>query len=431
MNSSPNPARLALLVPGVLLGFLLEVFSVPAPSATLQGTVRDAHGAAVPGATVQAQLGTKRIDTVHSDATGNYRVASLAAGAYTLRADSATVGMAAFGPFALQENETRSVDLVLRPSTASLDFSDEPKFTVAGVTDHTYVGGHGSDTVVRSAEELAKSTASLAQPGASKAATAERQGKPLDAVREYQRAAELDPSETNLFAWGTELLMHRAPQPAVEVFTKGIRLYPRSSRMLLGAAVSLYAKGDYQQAARRFYQAADLNPSDPNPYLFLGKVESPEITESTTFLDLLARFVQLQPDNPWANYYYAINLWKLRKNPEDTETSSRVQSLLEKAVRLDPTLGAAYLQLGILCSEKHDLPAAIGAYRKAIEVEPQLEQAHYRLAQAYRQTGEAQKARREIEAFHQLAKSSAQALERERSELQQFVINLKSPAPTQ
>jgi hypothetical protein len=51
-------------------------------------------------------------------------------------------------------------------------------------------------------------------------------GNPLEAVREYQRAAELDASEQYLFDWGTELLTHRALEPAAEVFTKGNRLFP-------------------------------------------------------------------------------------------------------------------------------------------------------------------------------------------------------------
>ena len=49
----------------------------------------------------------------------------------------------------------------------------------------------------------------------------EKLGNSLEAVREYQRAAELDPSEAYLFDWGSELLLHHAPEPALEVFTQG------------------------------------------------------------------------------------------------------------------------------------------------------------------------------------------------------------------
>ena len=55
----------------------------------------------------------------------------------------------------------------------------------------------------------------------------EKLGNSLEAVREYQRAAELNPSEANLFDWGTELLIHRAFEPATEVFNEGNRLFPQ------------------------------------------------------------------------------------------------------------------------------------------------------------------------------------------------------------
>jgi hypothetical protein len=42
----------------------------------------------------------------------------------------------------------------------------------------------------------------------------------LGAVREDERAASLDGSEENDFAWGAELLLHRAAVPAIEVLAR-------------------------------------------------------------------------------------------------------------------------------------------------------------------------------------------------------------------
>src|SRR5207302_3254566 len=95
----------------------------------------------------------------------------------------------------------------------------------------------------------------------------ERLGDSLDAVREYQRAAEMNPSESDLFDWGAELLAHRAIDPAIQVFSKGNRLFPRSGRMLIGLGVAWYAQGSYDHAADCLCEAADLNPSDPTAYL--------------------------------------------------------------------------------------------------------------------------------------------------------------------
>jgi tetratricopeptide (TPR) repeat protein len=302
-------------------------------------------------------------------------------------------------------------------------YFDEPQFIVSGVTDPAQRGGHGSDPVSRSAESLAKATAAL-RNDTSPADAAERRGNALEAAREFQRAAELDPSEANLFNWGAELLTHRAADQAVEVFAKAHRLFPHSTRMLLGLAVALYSRGSYDQAAQRFFEACDLEPADPAPYLFLGKVSSSAIADSDGFTQRMERFVRVHPENAWANYYYASILWK-QKSADDAPAGAKVQKLLEKAVMLDPHLGAAFLQLGIVFAEQNKLPSAIGAYQSATQADPEMEEAHYRLALAYRKTGQPENAQKEIQLYQQLSKQSAEALERERSEIQQFVFGLR------
>ena len=336
------------------------------------------------------------------------------------------------------------------------EFFDEPQFIVAGVTDAYTPGGHGVDTVVRTKEALAKDTAALggapgasdftakSSPEAEKALTAalehqpknavlhhsladveEKLNNPLQAVREYQRAAELDPSEPNLFDWGTELLIHRAFEPAIEVFTQGNHRFPRSVRMLVGLSVALYDRGTYDQAAQHLCEASDLNPADPNPYLFMGKIQAVELTPPKGMVERLERFARLQPENPLANYYYAVSLWQRRNGPEDAETSTRVESLLQKAVHLDPKLGPAYLRLGILYSDRKDWPQAILSYQKATAVDFRLEEAHYRLAQAYRQSGETLKAEQELQIHTQIKKETTAETERERREIHEFVYTLR------
>jgi len=255
----------------------------------------------------------------------------------------------------------------------------------------------------------------------------EKQGEALEAVRSYQRAAELNPSEANLFAWGSELLLHRAAEPAGEVFSRGHQSYPGSVRMLIGLGVALYSRGFFAEANQRLSEASDLNPRDPIPYLFLGKIQAAEVAPSPLVGEKLERFVRLQPNNALANYYYAVSLRRQRSGPEDVKNSVRVELLLEKAVELDPKLGPAYLELGILYEERKDVSRAISAYQKAIAAAPRLEEAHYRLAQLYRLSGENEKAREELRAFEQIKKDAARETERERAEIPQFVYTLRDP----
>jgi lipopolysaccharide biosynthesis regulator YciM len=141
-------------------------------------------------------------------------------------------------------------------------------------------------------------------------------------------------------------------------------------------------------------------------------------------IDKLQRFVKLQPQNAEANYYYAVALRKSRKDPKDPAVS-QAESLLARAVQLNRKFAAAYLELGILHGEERDYGKAIADYQQAIQIDPQMEEAHFRLGQAYRQAGEAEKSKEELRIHRQLAQESAQQIDRERHEIRQFVYTLR------
>jgi tetratricopeptide (TPR) repeat protein len=198
--------------------------------------------------------------------------------------------------------------------------------------------------------------------------------------------------------------------------------------MLLGLSVATYDRGDTEQGVQLLLQACDLNPSDPAPYLFLGKLQEAEKVEPPGWTDKFKRFASLHPDNAIAHYYYAVALSKQSPGMEDF---ALVESELKRAIELDPQLGSAYLQLGILYSAKKDAPAAVRAFQKAIELLPLPDEAHYRLAQIYRQTGELEKARQEKALYDQTSKQKTKEAEQQRHEIQQFVYTLRGQNPSQ
>jgi tetratricopeptide (TPR) repeat protein len=506
-------------------------------AASLRGTIRDVEGKPLAGVSIQlrAQDATPT-QTVHTDVQGAYSFAALRSGTYALRAEIAGYSAAEVAALFFGAKERKTVDLTLQeakrmgsPSTTAgkPEFFDQPQFVISGVTDTTSLGGHGSDTVVRTRETIAKQTVSLGKassnadsvaaveverslreavqrdpgsfdtnhrlgkllaengkaheaipyleraselkPGdyensydlalandgvgnfdlARRGAQAllahkdkaeahhllanvqEQLGDSLEAVREYQRAAELEPSEPYIFDWGSELLLHHAPEPASNVFAKGNLLFPRSVRMLIGIGAAWFARGSYDEAVQRVCEASDINPGDSAPYLFLGKMQAAQSEPSEKSVEKLHRFVTQQPGNAEANYYYAIGLWKLRQRSQGGADAAQVESLLRNAIRLDPKLGAAYLQLGILHSEQRDNRRAISDYQQAIQADPQMGQAHYRLGQAYRQIGDGARAEAEFQIYDRIEKESAEKAERERHEIRQFVYTLRDQPPAQ
>ncbi len=450
----------------VLLVAMLPVGAQEKQSApTLHGTVRDSHGSPLAGASVALQGdGSKESKLAVTDANGTYFFSGVPEGVYSVRATKSGCGNAEVRSVFVGTRESKTLDVALSQSAATTpQFFDQPQFTVSGVTDTTSLGGHGSDTVVRTRDSIAKDTVTLSKSGANPPAIPpdierslqagnyararddvrtllatqdkaefhhlladvdEKLGDSLEAVHEYQRAAELDPREPYLFDWGSELLLHHAPEPAEAVFTRGAKLFPQSVRMLIGLGAASFAQGANDQAVQHISAASDLNPDDPGPYLFLGKMLQAEKIPSSQVLDRLRRFATLQPQNAEAQYYYALALWKSR-DPQDHARVSQVESELADAIRRDPQFAAAELQFGIVRFDQRDYAGAISHYERAIQIAPQTEEAHFRLAQAYRQTGQSEKAKAELRTYEQLSKESAQKLEGERREIRQFVYTLR------
>ena len=532
-------------IPGSVWPVMAQAAS---PPSTLRGTVRDTHGNAIDSADVRAASvdGTQTF-MARTDAQGNYTFPAMRAGTYTLRAGASGYTQTLIRSIFLEPATSKTVDLTLPPEKGDVQsvpvtpsFFDEPNFTISGVTDTTSLGGHGSDTIVRTREALARETASLgkapahiaADPTASAALeeslreragrdpqsfetnrelgkcllaeakadaaipfldraaqlkpsdfdnaydlafanfatgqyarareeaqallahrdtaalhhlladTQEKSGDSLDAVREYQRAAELEPNEPYLFDWGAELLLHHAPEPASEVFTQGNRLFPKSSRMLTGLGAASFERGDLDQAVKEVTAASDLAPDDPAPYLFLGKLELAQNGASDAILAMLRRFATVHPESAAANYFYAVALWKRAQVAPNAPSAKRaaetdattVETLLHNALRIDPSFTAAHLQLGILYSEKHDFAEAIAEFQQALQIAsgansadstPTEEEVHYRLAQAYRETGQLDKARAELKLYDQITKDSAQQTEEQRHQLGQFLYTLR------
>ncbi len=381
----------------------------PQSAGSLAGAVRDEQGHGIAGSPVTLRSKQPgQAYTTHTDGAGSYHFAEVAAGAYTIRSEAGS------REISVAAGEAKRIDF-----TTDYSFADEPHFIVAGVTDPTARGGHGSDTVLRSSEALAKATAAL------DTRAAENRGEALAKVREYQGAAERDASEPNLFRWGSELLLHGAGEAAREVFGKGHRLYPQSTRMLLGLAAARYARGEYEDAAAQFFAACDLHPEQPAPYLFLGQIQSTEIIKMPGYAERLDRFARLEPENALANFYLGTALWERREGPEDVEAAARARELLEKAIQLDSTLAAAYLQLGIVYSDAQEGTKAIAAYQKAIESDPNADEPHYRLGREYARIGEREKSRKELGIYQEMSGRLQQQRERERKAMQQFVIELR------
>jgi len=250
-------------------------------------------------------------------------------------------------------------------------------------------------------------------------------GDSATAAQEYQRAAQMEPNEKHLFDWGNELLLHRAYQPAIQVFSRGVEQYPRSAKLRIGLGIAFYSRSQYDDAVQFLCAAVDLDPSDPRPYSFLGKMYDISTTLAKEVTQRLSQFVQLYPKNAQANYYFALSLWKGQRGQDAQVDLHQVEALLKTAAGLDSRLSDPHLQVGILYASQQKDADAIREYHMAIKLQPDLADAHYRLGQAYQRTGQKFKAKQEMEIYSRLHNAKLTQPERKRGEDRELVSTVK------
>ncbi|AFL89145.1 Tfp pilus assembly protein PilF [Terriglobus roseus DSM 18391] len=483
---------------------------------TITGKVVDSAGRPLPGVTVK--LHTQTDMQSNTDASGSFSFHAAGNGPFQItaelrgkRASTLTVPQIPSTPITLVLAEASSA----KSPGDDMGFSDAPNFTVAGVTDWTAVGGHGSDATLRTSEDLARTTAALhamertnggdreaeqrlqkavqaapksyaanlalgeyylhtsnytqAEKTLQVASTAgsgqpeveydlalacrglrdipsakahiaralksadradyhrlageldEASGDPFSAVRQMAQAAQLDPSEANYFTWGSELLLHRAILQAGQIFARGAALHPASARLRTGWGSALFSEARYEEAAQRLCEASDLQPNEPEPYLALGKADGASPVPLPGVLERLERFLKLQPRNPHASYLLATAL--LRRG--DPATSERAQTLLQQTVILDPKYAEAYLELGKIAATKKNVTETIHLYQEAIQSDPELGEAHFRLAVLYERTGKPAEAKQERAQHEAIEQKRAEQTEQERRSVKQFLVVLQ------
>ena len=250
-------------------------------------------------------------------------------------------------------------------------------------------------------------------------------GDYVAAANEYQRAAHMDPSESNLFDWGSELLLHHTIDPAVEVFTQGLNRYPGSARLAVGLGLALYWRSSYDDAVKALLKATDLAPADARAYYFLSKAYDMSPGQADEVIAHFARFAEREPRDARAAYYYGMSLWKGKRSEGSIALLNQVEALLKKASALDPSFADAHLQLGNLYSQERRYENAVPEYLEALRLDPNIPDAHYRLGQAYVHLGKKDLAEKEFHVHKELYEKHLADVDEQRTKIRQFIYSIK------
>jgi tetratricopeptide (TPR) repeat protein len=259
----------------------------------------------------------------------------------------------------------------------------------------------------------------------------EKEEKYVDAANEYEMAAHLDPTEDNLFDWGSEMLLHGTYEAAIPIFQAAVERFPDSPRLQIGLGLALYSRGKYDEAVTALLKAAALTPADSRCYYFLSKAFDSSPNQADAVIEAFRRYAALEPQNGLAQYYYALSLWQGHRSQASAADLETVESLLTKAISLSDQLPEAYVQLGDIYADQHLYEKSIPEYEHALALNPDLSDAHYRLGTDYVHVGEKDKAQQEFAVYQKLRAEQLAEVEKERAEVKQFVLSAKTPASAQ
>jgi tetratricopeptide (TPR) repeat protein len=255
----------------------------------------------------------------------------------------------------------------------------------------------------------------LGGPGAAEAfhllgSIEEARQRPAEAVKAYQKAAELEPYNEDLrFDLAAAALRHLGAETGLSAFLAAERVFSRSWRMQLGLGSAYYLAGKYEEAAGALLEAVRLEPGAKPAYYLLGHAYESAQALQPAIAAAFEKYLRGNPADAWAYYHYGTIAY-LRSQSAGQTTYPEARKHLLKAVELDPNLAEAHAQLGMIAATDAD---AVVALERAVQLRPELASAHFRLARAYQRLGQPDKAEAELELFQKM-RAESEAAERQR-----------------
>jgi tetratricopeptide (TPR) repeat protein len=213
------------------------------------------------------------------------------------------------------------------------------------------------------------------------------------AAQHYAQAAQIDPSEENIYVLGIDFLRHWTFPAAIAEFEDGLRAYPASRRLQAGLGIAYYGDTQYDKAIRIFSTLLEKDPDNP----IYGDIYGRSCTLLTEGDDplcaQLTQFAETHRGNAPIAVYAAT---RILHNPASPQQDAVAESLLHQAIAHDPDSAEAHYQLGFLLQNENQWQQSVSELEKATTLQPKLAPAHYRLGLAYAHLGRRAEAQQQM-----------------------------------
>lgn len=228
-------------------------------------------------------------------------------------------------------------------------------------------------------------------------------GEYAAAVSYLRAATSSDPSNLPLrMLLAQSCLWSRQYQCVLDVYHEILNLNAESAEADMLAGVAYDEMQNRASAVAQFRAAVKADPHLPNVHFGLGY-----LLWNLMQYDEAAKEFQAEldnnPDHAQALAYLADTHIKLNR-PQNAGP------LLEKAIRLDPKLELAHLDLGILYSDEGRQADALREFKTAASLNPNDVNVHWRLGRFYQASGDKALAKAEFEKTRSLQKAADETI---------------------
>ncbi len=211
---------------------------------------------------------------------------------------------------------------------------------------------------------------------------------------------------------------------------------PQNLPIRLALAHSYLWSKQYSRVLNVYHEILTLDPDSAEADMLAGEALD-EMSDSSGAIDMFRKAVKAKPDEPLVHFGLGYLLWSQKQYPEsikefqaelandpnhaqsmlyiaDADIQMNLYSdaapLLEKAVKLDPSLGLAYLDLGILAANDGRNDDALREFLAAEKLTPNDVNVHWRLGRLYHAMGRKEEAKVELDKASNITKSADQEL---------------------
>ena len=226
--------------------------------------------------------------------------------------------------------------------------------------------------------------------------------RPQDAALCYRRAHLIQPTAFKwLYYWGSLLLSQKKMDEALPVLTAALQLRPEYLAARFGLGEALLEAGKTKEADEFYEGILKDHPDAAEAYYGLGRVQAARGDQAAA-ADWYRKACELFPTYGAAHYRLAIaygKLGRIREAQEQSDLHERniyvvppVADPLRDELRALDMSAAAHLERGVQLEQVGRTDDAIAETEKALRLDPSLVKAHVNLLILYARTGKGQKA---------------------------------------